>query len=63
MAGIAINHNFLLKVVTDSRKSRQGAYIECVGTYNPVADKDKNKVQIYNPIYLPPFLPRYLPTY
>jgi len=33
------------KVVTDGRKSRQGAYIESVGTYNPIADKDGSKVK------------------
>merc|ERR1712070_705858 len=34
---------FYRVVVTDSRKSRNGAYIECVGTYNPIADKSGTK--------------------
>ena len=41
------------QVVTDSRKSRQGAYIESVGTYNPIADKNGAKASAAETFFRP----------
>lgn len=42
------NHVTYRVVVTDNRSPRDGKYIECVGTYNPFAEKDEDKVTLKN---------------
>lgn len=44
--GGAKNRPFYHVVVTDSRNSRDGAYIERVGFFNPVARGNEEKLQL-----------------
>ena len=44
----ATNHITYRMVVTDSRNPRDGKYIECIGTYDPYAALDQDKVNLKN---------------
>ena len=39
------NHITYRMVVADRRSPRDGKYIECIGTYNPYAEKNDDKIQ------------------
>lgn len=46
-----IRKPFYRIVVADSRSSRNGAYIESIGYYNPLRETSKEKVNIERAVY------------